>query len=247
MTRFSLSNWRYRSVFKVSIQHTQLRKPLTCSQAHCKLIASNCAPLHPLQMIRPLTSQMPALLQMVDALPVVALPQLLAHQSPHHDLDPLLPDNGILGLLEARGVFVVDSVKGGRDRGLLGQEGRRLGGGHRDVWTAGVVWWRWRWHSGCALFFAPGVGSRGRRCRRRWEVAARVRSPPTSSSMHQTNCCPPELQSVAALGLRQRTGSSSPLATSTEAAGTVPNGLGPTPLSFHRPAAAPLKKISARR
>lgn len=90
---------------------------------------------------------------------------------------------------------------------------------------------------------APGVGSRGRRRRCRWEVAARVRSPPTSSSMHQTNCCPPELQSVAALGFRQRTGSSSPLPTSTEAAGTVPNGLGPTPLSFHRPAVAPLKRF----
>lgn len=90
---------------------------------------------------------------------------------------------------------------------------------------------------------APGVGSRGRGRRGRWEVAARVRSPPTSSSMHQTNCCPPELQSVAAWGLRQRTGSSSRPSTSTEAAGTVPNGFGLTPLSFHRPAAAPLKRF----
>lgn len=73
---------------------------------------------------------MTALLQMVDAFPVVALAELLPNQPAHHDLDPLLPDDGILGLLEALGVVVVDSVKGGRDGGLLGQEGRGFGGRH---------------------------------------------------------------------------------------------------------------------
>lgn len=70
------------------------------------------------------TSQMSALLQMVHALPVVALGQLLPHQATHHNSDPLLADDGILGLLQALRIIVVDAVESGRDGGLLGQEGR---------------------------------------------------------------------------------------------------------------------------
>ena len=76
---------------------------------------------------------------MVDALPVVALAQLLADQPAHHDLHPLLADDGVLGLLEALVVFVVDAVKGRRDLRLLGQEGLGLGSRHGDlvrVWLA---------------------------------------------------------------------------------------------------------------
>ena len=76
------------------------------------------------------TSQMSALLQMVHALPVVALGQLLPHQTTHHNSDPLLADDGILGLLQALRIIVVDAVKGGRDGGLLGQKGRRFGSRH---------------------------------------------------------------------------------------------------------------------
>lgn len=76
------------------------------------------------------TSQMSALLQMVHALPIIALGQLLPHQATHHNSDPLLADNGILGLLQALRIIVVDTVKGGRDGGLLGQEGRRFGSRH---------------------------------------------------------------------------------------------------------------------
>jgi len=73
---------------------------------------------------------------MVDALPIIALAQLLPYETSHHDLHPLFPENGILGLFQSRGVFVVDSVKSGRNRGLLGQEGRRLRGGHVDLQAA---------------------------------------------------------------------------------------------------------------
>ena len=67
---------------------------------------------------------------MVDALAVVALAQLVTDQARHHAADPLLADDGVLGLLERDGVVVVDAVEGGRDGGLLGEEGGRLGDGH---------------------------------------------------------------------------------------------------------------------
>lgn len=67
---------------------------------------------------------------MVDSLSVVALAELIPYQTAHHDLDPLLPDDSILCLLEALGVIVVDAVEGGSDLGLLGQKGLGLGGRH---------------------------------------------------------------------------------------------------------------------
>ena len=67
---------------------------------------------------------------MVDSLPVVALAELLPYQTAHHDLDPLLPDDGILCLLEALGVLVVDAVECGSDLGLLGQKGLGFGSRH---------------------------------------------------------------------------------------------------------------------
>lgn len=83
---------------------------------------------------------MAALLQVVDALPVVALAHLLADQARHHGLDPLLADDGILGGLESGVVVVVDAVEGGRNLGLLREEGLGLGrrhGGGRAAAAAG--------------------------------------------------------------------------------------------------------------
>ena len=92
----------------------------------------------PLLLPDGLTSQPAALLQVVDTLPVVALAQLVPHQPPHHDLHPLLADDGILGLLQARRVVVVDAVECGGDLGLLGQEGLGLGSRPAQVvcWSA---------------------------------------------------------------------------------------------------------------
>lgn len=77
-----------------------------------------------------LTSQLTALLQMIDAFPVVTLAQLLPDQPSHHHLHPLLPDDGILCLLQRLVVFVVDSVECWRHGWLLGQERGGLGGRH---------------------------------------------------------------------------------------------------------------------
>lgn len=76
------------------------------------------------------TSQGAALLQVVHALAVVAFAQLFPHKPAHHDLHPLLPDDGILRLLQPLGVIVVDAVERGRHGGLLRQEGGGLGGRH---------------------------------------------------------------------------------------------------------------------
>lgn len=76
---------------------------------------------------------MAALLQVVDALPVVALAQLLPDEPSHHDLHPLLPDDGVLGLLEALVVIKVDPFEGWWHGRLLGQESLGLGGRHCEV------------------------------------------------------------------------------------------------------------------
>ena len=73
-----------------------------------------------MQMLR--TSQVPALLQVVDSLPPVALAHLCPDQSGHHALNPLLTDDSVLCALQGNVVLVVDAVKGGRNLWLLSQE-----------------------------------------------------------------------------------------------------------------------------
>lgn len=87
------------------------------------------------------TSQMPALLQMVHALPPVALVHLVPHQSRHHALDPLLSDNGVLCRLESCVVIVVDALEGRSDLGLLRKERLGLGGRHGDSAMRTVESW----------------------------------------------------------------------------------------------------------
>jgi hypothetical protein len=65
---------------------------------------------------------MPTLFQMIDPLPPVALAHLIPHQSRHHALDPLLPDDSILRRLERRVVVVVDALERGRNLWLFGEE-----------------------------------------------------------------------------------------------------------------------------
>ena len=69
-----------------------------------------------------LTSESTALLEVVDALAVVALAHLLSEQASHHALDPLLAQDGILGSLELQVVVVVDALECWRHRGLLHAE-----------------------------------------------------------------------------------------------------------------------------
>jgi len=85
------------------------------------------------------TSEMPALLQMIDTFPSVALAHLIPHQPRHHALDPLFANDGILCSLQGSIVFVVDALEGGRYLGLLCQEHVRLGSGHCGGWV-----WRTR-------------------------------------------------------------------------------------------------------
>lgn len=73
---------------------------------------------------------MTAVLQVVHTLADVALAQLFANKTGHHDLNPLLPGDGVLGSLEGLGVIVVDSVEGRRDLGLVALEELGLGGRH---------------------------------------------------------------------------------------------------------------------
>ena len=80
--------------------------------------------------VRGLTSQWPALLQMIHSLPVVTFTQLLPHQPRHHSLDPLLSDDGVLGSFERGGVLVIDAVKGGGDFGLIREKHRGFWSGH---------------------------------------------------------------------------------------------------------------------
>ena len=86
-----------------------------------------------------LTSQVPTLLQVVHALPVVALAQLLPHQPRHHALHPLLPDHGVLRGFQRLVVVVVDAVERRGHRRLGRFEHLGLGSGHcRGFWREGV-------------------------------------------------------------------------------------------------------------
>lgn len=73
---------------------------------------------------------MTALLEVVDALTVVALSHLFSDEPGHHALDPLLADNGVLGGLELLVVVVIDAIEGRGYRGLSRQELRRLWSRH---------------------------------------------------------------------------------------------------------------------
>lgn len=75
---------------------------------------------------------MTALLEVVDALTVVALSHLFSDEPGHHALNPLLADNGVLGGLELLVVVVIDAIEGRRYGGLLRQKLRRLWSGHCD-------------------------------------------------------------------------------------------------------------------
>ena len=77
-----------------------------------------------------LTSQLPTLLQMIDPLSVITLPQLLPDQPRHHVLHPLLPEYGVLRGFQGWSIVVVDAIECGRDLGLLGEEGGGFGGWH---------------------------------------------------------------------------------------------------------------------
>jgi hypothetical protein len=74
---------------------------------------------------------------MVDALPVIALAELLPHEPRHHAPHPLLADDGILGGFQPRRVVVVDAGEGGRHGGLFGEEERGFGRGCHGVLSAG--------------------------------------------------------------------------------------------------------------
>ena len=78
------------------------------------------------------TSVLATLLKVVHALPKVTLAQLLAHEPPHHGLDPLLSKNGVLGLLQPLGVVVVDAVECRGNCWLSRQEHLGLGRRHFD-------------------------------------------------------------------------------------------------------------------
>lgn len=67
---------------------------------------------------------------MVDPFPIVAFAQFFPYKPPHHDLNPLLPDDGILSLLESHVVVIVDPIEGWWDLWLLRQELGRLWGRH---------------------------------------------------------------------------------------------------------------------
>lgn len=75
---------------------------------------------------------MTALLEVVDALTVIALSHLFSDEPGHHALDPLLADNGVLGGLELLVVVVIDAIEGRGYCGLSRQELRRLWSRHCD-------------------------------------------------------------------------------------------------------------------
>jgi hypothetical protein len=72
---------------------------------------------------------------MVHALPIIALPQLLSYQSRHHALDPLLPYDSILCLLQSRCIVVINSVEGRRNLWLLRKKRLGLGSRHCGYWA----------------------------------------------------------------------------------------------------------------
>lgn len=67
---------------------------------------------------------------MVHALTTVAFCQLVLHKPPHHDADPLLPDNGVLNGLGSIIVGGVDANVAWRYRWLERFEGVGLGCRH---------------------------------------------------------------------------------------------------------------------
>lgn len=76
---------------------------------------------------------------MVHARTVIAFAKLLADQASHHDLHPLLANDGVLSLLQPLVVIVIDAIEGGRDGRLLGQEGGGFGCRHGDVELIALV------------------------------------------------------------------------------------------------------------
>jgi hypothetical protein len=96
-------------------------------------------PLHAPGLADLLTSEVTTLLQVVDALSVVALAQLLPHQSRHHALHPLLSDHGILRRFKRFVVVVVHAVEGWWNSWLGRLKHLRLGSRHvYDVSVAGA-------------------------------------------------------------------------------------------------------------
>lgn len=73
---------------------------------------------------------MATLLEMIDALALVALAQLLADKPGHHAADPLFADDGVAGVVQGDVVFEVDAVVGRGHGGLFGEEGFGFRGGH---------------------------------------------------------------------------------------------------------------------
>jgi hypothetical protein len=72
---------------------------------------------------------------MIDSLPVIALAQLLSNQSRHHTPDPLFSNDGILCLLQAGRIVVIDTVESRRDFGFLRKESFGFGSrGHNEKW-----------------------------------------------------------------------------------------------------------------
>jgi hypothetical protein len=80
-----------------------------------------------------LTSEVAAVLEVVNTLTNIALVKLLANKSGHHSADPLFADEGILGSLERLGIIVVDAVEGRSDGRLLGLELLGLGSRHYEL------------------------------------------------------------------------------------------------------------------
>lgn len=76
------------------------------------------------------TSELAALLEVIDTLAVVASSHLLPEQARHHALHPLLTQDGILGRLELVVVVVVDALECRRDGGLLHAKLEGFGGRH---------------------------------------------------------------------------------------------------------------------
>lgn len=124
-----------------------------------------------------LTSQRAALLQMVDALAVVTFAQLLPDKSSHHDMHPLLPDDGILGLLDALVVVEVDPFEGWWHGRLLGQESLGLGGRHCEL--------PWKWTGVQSTRCWMDGLLRGRRAMRRCSLARQLT---TNGLVSISNC-----------------------------------------------------------